>query len=575
MERLRCMIYPLIGAGLVLGSAQRTFNDINRFDLVISELYPDPDAKSSIPASEFVEIYNRSGKTLNVRGLKLTDGTSTATINTDLELGVDSFLILCAVSNTAKFTQFGKAIGVTGFPSLNNDGDHIKLLNSDEKVIHSVAYDLSWYKSEIARQGGYTLEMIDTDNACSGEFNWAASGDISGGTPGRINSVTASNPDEQAPALSTIEIIDSSKIIVYFDEAVDSIAGVAFASYSFDDPDLKLNSVYTDEAYSKRFELVFLDGLKPGTTYQLTASSIADCSGNIIGSHNTVSFGLPGKVIPGDLVINELLFNPPPGGTDYVEVYHNGKSVIDIGKIFLAGKNTAGALSNMIPLAAAGRLLFPGQYLLLTENKSWLKDNYVVKDPGTLNELRSIPSMPDDKGYICLLDAAGKIIDEVAYSEKWHFALLNSRDGVALERIDYTVSGNVPDNWISAASAAGFGTPGYQNSQFRADLRAAGEFTLEPKVFSPNNDGVNDVAGLVYQMPEPGYMGSITIFDAGGRPVRYLLKSGLLGLKGTVNWDGLDEKLQRLPMGSYVVLMEIFNLKGKVKKMKKVVVLAR
>ncbi|MET0300388.1 MAG: lamin tail domain-containing protein [Flavitalea sp.] len=575
MERLRCMIYPLIGAGLVLSAAKSSFNDISRFDLVISELYPDPDSKSPIPASEFVEVYNRSGTTVNLRGIKLTDGTSTATVNTDLELAADSFLILCSVSNASKFTLVGKTLGLSGFPSLNNDGDHIKLLNSYGQLIHSVAYDLSWYKSEIAKQGGYTLEMIDTENACGAESNWTTSVDVAGGTPGRMNSVNASNPDDQGPSLSTIEIIDSNKIIVYFDEAVDSVAGVSIGNYRFDDPGLKLSSLYTDEAYSKRFELSFDDALKPDKTYSLTVSSVADCSGNSIGSQNTLAFGLPVKPVTGDLVINELLFNPPPGGVDYVEIYHNGKSVIDIGKINLAGKNGLGTMGGMTSIGTAGRLLFPGQYLLLTENKGWLAKNYVVRDQAAVNELKSLPSMPDDKGYVCILDAGGNIIDEVAYSEKWHFALLNSRDGVALERIDYSVTGNKADNWTSAASAAGFGTPGYQNSQFRADLLAAGEFNIEPKVFSPNNDGINDIAGMAYQVPEPGYMGSITIFDASGRPVRYLLKSGLLGLKGTVNWDGLDEKLQRLPMGTYVVLMEMFNLKGKVKKMKKVVVLAR
>ncbi|RYG31065.1 MAG: hypothetical protein EOO01_35870 [Chitinophagaceae bacterium] len=183
--------------------------------------------------------------------------------------------------------------------------------------------------------------------------------------------------------------------------------------------------------------------------------------------------------------------------------------------------------------------------------------------------------MPDDKGNITVISSRGIVIDEINYSEKWHFALINNRDGVALERLDFGAAGNEKTNWTSAASTAGFGTPGYQNSQFRADLQVQGTLVIEPKLFSPDNDGFHDQAAFRYEMEEPGYMGSITIYDAMGRPVRLLVKSALLGMKGIYNWDGLDENQKKLPVGTYVVLMEVFNLKGRVKKIKNSITLAR
>ena len=96
-----------------------------------------------------------------------------------------------------------------------------------------------------------------------------------------------------------------------------------------------------------------------------------------------------------------------------------------------------------------------------------------------------------------------------------------------------------------------------------------------PRVFSPDNDGHDDIATIQYAVTEPGYTANITIFDAAGRPVRNLVRNGTLGLKGYWNWDGLDDKGNKLPVGAYIIFTEIFNLQGKKDKFKNTVVLAR
>jgi flagellar hook assembly protein FlgD len=68
---------------------------------------------------------------------------------------------------------------------------------------------------------------------------------------------------------------------------------------------------------------------------------------------------------------------------------------------------------------------------------------------------------------------------------------------------------------------------------------------------------------------------NITIYDAAGRPVRSLVRNGTLGLKGYWNWDGLDDKGNKLPVGTYIVYSELFNLQGRKERMKNTVVLAR
>jgi hypothetical protein len=174
-----------------------------------------------------------------------------------------------------------------------------------------------------------------------------------------------------------------------------------------------------------------------------------------------------------------------------------------------------------------------------------------------------------------LYNISGKIVDELGYSKNWHFPLIANVEGVALERIDYNGKTQTKENWHSAATSAGYGTPTYQNSQFRMDQQVQGEIKLSPEVFSPDNDGLDDFLTIHYQFPERGYVANITIFDAGGRPVRVLQKNALCNTLGYFRWDGLNDKGQKIPAGIYVVYTEVFNLLGKTKKFKNTVVLAR
>jgi len=186
-----------------------------------------------------------------------------------------------------------------------------------------------------------------------------------------------------------------------------------------------------------------------------------------------------------------------------------------------------------------------------------------------------MPSFSDDEGDVIILNAHGAITDELRYSEKWHFKLIDNREGVALERIDYNAASQLQDNWHSAASSVSYGTPGYKNSQYRINDGVQGEVTLSPEIVSPDNDGQDDFATIDYSFPEPGYVANITIFDAKGRPVRYLQRNALCGTKGSFRWDGLGDRSQQLATGIYIIFTEIFNLNGKKKQFKKSIVVAR
>lgn len=274
------------------------------------------------------------------------------------------------------------------------------------------------------------------------------------------------------------------------------------------------------------------------------------------------------------LAINEILFNPTKDGYDYVELYNYGADSIDLKTIMIANRNATNDISSLRPLSKTNKFLAAGSYAVITANEKWLRQNYQVP-PGTQIFVASqMPSFPDDEGEVVICNATdSSVIEEVDYSEKWHSAILTDASGVALERINYGSPANDKNNWTSASSSSGYGTPGAQNSQFRADMQAEGEVTVSPKIFSPDNDGLSDFAVIRIQMKETGYVANTFVYDVSGRRVRYLLKNVVLGESNQFTWDGCDDNAQRLAKGMYVVCTEIFNLQGRRKKFKNVIVL--
>lgn len=547
----------------------------NRFDVLITELFPDPTPSAGLPDNEFIELKNVSATTINLRGWKLSDGTTTATINVNIDLPPDSFVIVCTNSAITSFSAFGKTIGVSNFPSLNNEGDIIALYAPDGKLIHAVPYTSQWYRNPVKEEGGFTLEMIDTRNPCNGAGNWKASEDRNGGTPGRTNSVAGNNPDEQPPALVRTYTTDSVTIVAVFDEPLDSNAAAITSRYTMDH---NTGSPVIATPVAPLFIEVTLKlaaALKATTVYQLSVKALTDCSGNAVGMMNTAKAGLPREADSLGVVINELLFDPPPAGYDYIELYNSGNKTVDLKQLYIANRSAAGMLTNIKQLSTVPRLWFPDEYIVFTENSRWLQEHYMVKDPASVIELPSLPSLPDDKGTVVVTNLQGKVVDELQYDSKWHFNLISNKEGVALERISYREPSQNNNNWMSAASVVGFGTPGYQNSQLRADIQANGTILVAPSLFSPDNDGFDDMAGIQYQVSEPGYVANITVFDAGGTLVRHLAQSATLGSQGVFRWDGLDDRQRKLPVGVYIVFTELFNRQGKTKKFRNTVTLVR
>jgi len=546
----------------------------NRYDVVIDEIMADPTPQVGLPNNEWIELRNTTSSAINLLGWRIGDVSGQSGPMPNFTLQPDSFLIVCTSSAVAAMSAFGTSISVTSFPSLDNDGDQIFLRAANGRTIHAVAYSISWYQNELKKDGGWTLEMIDTKSPCAGINNWKASTNQQGGTPGKKNSVDAINNDQTGPKLKYAYTIDSISIIAVFDEPVDSLKGATVGNYTIDGG-LSIAAAATTAPFFNTVQLKLSAPITTNKVYNLTVSNVTDCKNNMIGNSNKARVGLSVDAGPLDVVINEILFNPKSNGYDYVEFYNANDKIVDASKLYIANRNSSGVISSIKQIFPTPFYLFPGDYLVITEDIPSLQMNYLVPNPDAVIELSSLPSYPDDEGDVILLNGQGAVVDEVKYKDDWHFKLIDNAEGVSLERIDPAGPSQDAANWHSASSTAGYGTPGYRNSQYKQTQIIDATIVISPKIFSPDNDGHDDIATIQYKVTEPGYVANITIFDAQGRPIRYLVKNGILGLSGQWNWDGLDEKGNKLPLGTYIIYSEIFNLRGKKQQFKNTVVLAR
>ncbi len=547
----------------------------NAYDIVINELLADPTPSIELPEYEYIEIYNKTEFQINLKNWKLEVGSSTD-VFPEYNIEAGEYLILCDQEAESSFSTFGNVLAFSSFPTLLNTGQTIVLRDNHDHIISFVSYSDDWYQNDYKAEGGWSLEQIDPLNPCDGENNWIASESELGGTPGQINSVNHSNLDITNPELLRVTIIDNHSVQLFFSESLDSISAIALTNYVVDNGVGSPTGIELLGPDYKSLILHFTNEISKGLVYTIEITgNITDCVGNVIPVYSSARFAIPEEPDFNDLVINEVLFNPLLGGVDFVEICNRSNKIIDLKDLYIANYDwNDGSIKNVEQVSTEGFLIFPNEYLVITEDPEIVQQHYYTSNPKGFVRVADLPSYNDDKGRVILMDKVQNTIENFEYDADMHFALLATNEGVSLERINFDRPTNENSNWHSASDLVGFATPAYQNSQYLEIKDTKDEVRIEPEIFSPDNDGFEDVANIIFEFIKPGYVTNIKIFDSRGRLVRYLANNKLLGVDGIISWDGLDDNNQKASVGIYVVFIELFDLDGNVKQYKKSVVVA-
>ena len=212
--------------------------------------------------------------------------------------------------------------------------------------------------------------------------------------------------------------------------------------------------------------------------------------------------------------------------------------------------------------SAAAYVLAPGQLVALTSDAGILQTQYPTSSDATvLLAVTSFPALDNSAGSIYLYDVGGQELDHYAYDKSQQLPLLSTLAGVSLERIR-AAGPSLASNFHSAAGTVGYATPGRSNSQAQDAAGGSQELTLAPELFTPDDDGQQDFTTLNYQLDQPGYVGSVTVYDALGRLTRRLLRNESLPTTGFVQWDGTDESGHKAAVGYYLLYVELFRPSG-------------
>jgi len=541
----------------------------NANDLIISEIMADPTPTKGLPEKEYIELYNRSDKVIDLNRFKLFYNTINVTFPSFL-LQPKSYVIVTTRTNEVDFKSYGNVVSLTSF-SLLNTGTTLTIRNPQNKTIFSITYSDKWY--EKGKEQGFSLEMIDTNFPCVEDGNWTSSSATLQGTPAKENAVKASKPDFTPPSLSRFEINSGKNVKLIFSEKLDSLSAISINAYSFD-KGLKINSISVESPQNANVNLALNSALQENTLYTLTAKNIADCSGNVLLSAQAILGNLK-SADSGDVVLNEVLFNPRSGGEDFIEIYNRTDKLISLKNWALTNVDATGKVANIRSITSTDFVLQPKQFLVLCRTARLVQNQYYKAVKANFLELPSMPSFPDDEGSVVLLNETKKVFDRFDYTEKLHHPLIDNKEGVSLEKIDYNKTSNNPTNWQSAASTEGFATPGYGNSQILVDSQE-NIFKIEPEVFTPDGDGQDEATKLIFQLDQSAYVANIQIFDSNGRLVRQLVQNQLLGNNANFEWDGKTSNNEVVPVGYYILLAELFNTNGDKKQFKgKVVVGSR
>ena len=443
--------------------------------VIIHEVMADPKGLTTLPETEYIELYNKVDQSIDLSNWILNYGTTPIAL-TGVVIPAHGWAVLYRSGREIEVGS-GQACPLDKFPSaLANTGKELSLYDANGQLMDQYTYSKA-------------------KPACSWEYDeegWHLSTDPRGGTPGEANSEAEENEEEP-------------------DETPDK-------------PEDETNP-----------EPEIPETQQPQ---------------------------------PGDIIINELLPEPFIDGSEYIELYNRSKQELSLKDVCISTRKSDGSLNTRYPLEAYPQTLQAGDYLLLTKSIEGVENFYSL--PASLNWLEcKLPVLSNTGSTVVLYRGEGEIIiDEVSYSPKWHAPTVKNKKGVALERKDPDKDSQNADNWTSAASSAGFGTPGLENSQYLNGETETDSEEIDDPIYQPTG-----TFQIPYRLNQSGYMARGWIFDLSGRKVALIADNTSLGTQGYLEWNGKGRDGSPVNTGIYIIYLELWHPGGNIIRKKQVLLI--
>lgn len=421
------------------------FEEVEPGDILINEFLKDPPTGSGL--SEYIELVNTSSKTLNLKDWKVGDNSSLRTISdTNFVFPPDTFLVLTS-DPVALRSTFGKGMYLdVSLPSLNNTTDQIRLVGGDGNLADSLEYTPDWGGVDIA------LERRSTDVSGIFHANWGDSPNENGGTPGKSNEVGL---DQDPPQLQSYELRNDSLVQIIYTEAIKQLPAVEKINYQLSvrlDNDLRYPEIERIEFTQPDTVLVHFTFALPrdvdGEHFSLIVQNQEDIFGN---ESQEILIDLALFKIEesdsADVLINEFMYDPPNGITEYVEIFNQQYANFNL-KGWTISDNTG----TERVISKQDLIVRERRFLVLVPDSSLL-DEF----PGTqIQVVSGFPSLNNSTDAIVIKNAEGLVIDSLTYFSNW------GGNELALERRSIVFPATLQANW-GDSPAQNYGTPGQRN----------------------------------------------------------------------------------------------------------------
>ena len=523
-------------------------------DVVISELMADPEPGQGLQYGEYIELFNASLYPIQLGGMVLSINNNPSILPEYL-LSPSEYLMISAEGFISSDEQ--KDMEPLTLPAIPNEAAIIELWNTQNELLHWADYSVEWHTENAKMEGGWALEMKNTNLPCQQQSNWGSSRNKEGGTPAKPNSIAHNTPDETMPMINEVSPIDSLNLWVSFSEPMDEnkIAPNCFIIGNYDGSITELN---WDNSFNESLHLSLSKPLKTGIDYTLKVKvAVQDCEGNALEKEN-YPFQLAVWPQSGSCLFNEIHYEPASACAEFIEIVNTQANSIVLESMLLMYKRNENAEWESVKLSNQPAQSAAGNFLVITSDTLSFNACYNPCSEAKIIVLDDFPTLSNEGGYLRLETVEGTIIDQVHYQPEMHFDKLASNQGVSLERIHQDVSSDEMSNWTSAAYTANYQTAGCPNSQHRS-TSATSNIEILPKAFTPNNDGHEDQTVILVENERNEASVTIRIFTSSGMPVRTLANNALLGTQNTFIWDGKDKQGELLEAGIYIMHIEVYE----------------
>ena len=361
-------------------------------------------------------------------------------------------------------------------------------------------------------------------------------------------------PDTEGPVIIGSNIISPAEIHIVFNESilVSSLDNLILGVSPTDNPILSATLSSTN---NNVLEVVFQNEFSSGVFHEISVQGLEDEKSNLM-EEGKFSFKIALSPSLGDVVINEILFDPVVGGSDYVEILNYSDKLLDLKGLVILNASKQGSEEFIV----SSILLEPGKMVALSADTNQVKSQYTPELNSQFYEMK-LPSFNQDEGNVSLL-FEDVVLDSFDYTEDIHNSLLDVTKGVSLERI-FPNSASIPENFTSGVKSTNYGTPGYRNASFKdGNANNKDVFFIENTVFSPNGDGQEDLLIMNISLPEDGYLTTIQVFNLSGQKIKTIQTNQLTGKTDISKWNGTMDDGTLAAVGHYIIYFQAFHTNG-------------